>query len=241
MSPKTMRDLLLIIAAALMLPTHCGARGSQSSSAKSTIYSYGFEFRDSSNVVFVRGDRWIRVFATEGVNSWGPGATVECLVSHGTCVVTQFYDGGATNTHTTYKVARWDGDRIEAENGNADIASRDLSEGYRQELAATCLILNRARQQVFTAQKQKGESCRQLDKYIDDGVSVRAERAEQLCALRDGDSTVYDCPNPPRPTDKHGKAAPTPTYHTSQRVAYCEDWVLNKDGEWEDHVHKCSK
>jgi hypothetical protein len=45
--------------------------------------------------------------------------------------------------------------------------------------------------------------------------------------------------NPSLPTDKHGKTAPTPTYHLSNGVAYCEDWVLNKDGEWEDHVSKC--
>jgi hypothetical protein len=209
--------------------------------------SNAFEFSDSPNVVTVRGSRWIRlghrvpgVFATDGVSSWGPGAIVECVVDPGTCGVTQFYDGAVPLAiHTIYKVTRWDSDRIEAENGSVDIASRELSEGYRQTRAATCLIVNRARKQVFTAQKQTGQTCSQLDKYIDDGVVVRAE---QLCAMRNGAPapTMYACPNSPRPTDKHGKGAPTPTYHVSNRVKYCEDWVLNSDGEWEDHVNKCS-
>jgi hypothetical protein len=40
-------------------------------------------------------------------------------------------------------------------------------------------------------------------------------------------------------TDKHGRTAPTPTYHMSHGIAYCEDWTLTKEGEWEDHISKC--
>lgn len=176
-----------------------------SSPIRSKKYSLGFEFIDKPNVVTVRGSRWIELVPTGGVTSRGPGATVECTVGIQACVVTEFFDGGATSVDTTYRISRWDSDRIEAENGSVDIPSKNLSEGYRQELAATCLILNRTKKQVFSARKQKGQSCRQLDEDLD-GRNVA--RAEQLCALRNGDPTIYDCPNPPRPTDKHGNAVP---------------------------------
>lgn len=52
----------------------------------------------------------------------------------------------------------------------------------------------------------------------------------------------YDVPAvTQRPPDKHGNPAPTPTYHVSKGVVYCENWVLNKNGAWEDRVQKCSK
>ena len=140
---------------------------------------------------------------------------------------------------TITKVTRWDTDRIEAEAGIVDSPSTALSERYREELATTCLILNREKKQAFMVQREKDQTCRQLDNYLDsDGVRPRAS---QLCALQPANrrTTTYGCPNPPLPSDKHGRLAPTP--QVSNGVAYCGNWALNKDDEWEDHVHKCVK
>jgi hypothetical protein len=55
-------------------------------------------------------------------------------------------------------------------------------------------------------------------------------------------TVCYDVPAvTQRPTDKHGRSAPTPTYYISNGLAYCGDWMLNNDGEWESHVNVCSQ
>jgi uncharacterized protein YecT (DUF1311 family) len=108
---------------------------------------------------------------------------------------------------------------------------------YREELASRCLIVNRVKQQVLTAKKRRGPTCNGLTQDIVRGIVVDAQ---QLCAYRSGATRIYDCPNPPRPTDKHGKAEPMPTSHMSNGVAYCENWSLNGAGEWQDHVRPCS-
>jgi hypothetical protein len=205
------------------------------STPASVMPSY-YEFLDSTGEVIVRGTRWIRLFPTDGSISWGPGAIVRCVATLGKCTLTQFYDGGATRENTTYKITRWDSGRIEAEGEGTDMPRPSLSQGYLKQLGTTCLILNRDKRQAFMAHRKETKTCRNLD--MDLGGSVVID-ADQLCHLKRGETNAYDCPKPPRPTDKHGKSAPTPTYHLSNGVPYCENWVLNRAGEWEDHVRAC--
>lgn len=228
----------LIIVTVVLLPSLGHGRGSAVKQAAATTNPKDYEFIDTKDEVTVRGTRWIVLFPKGGTSGWGPGATVKCTVESKRCVVIQFYDGGATWTTTTYKVTRWDKGRIEAEFGVVDIPRASLSEGYVRELASTCLILNRDKKQVLTAQKRKDQSCRQLDESLD---SRGVLDAVQLCAVNseEFDVDTYECPNPPRPTDKHGRMSPTPTYHISNGVAYCEHWHLDKADEWEGHVSEC--
>lgn len=159
-----------------------------------------------------------------------------------TCTVRQFYDGGATNTVTTYKITRWDDGRIEAEFGSVAMPRSQLSEGFRRELDTTCIIVNREHRQVFTAQKAEGRSCRQLTESLSAG-HVNAGMV-QLCAIPSGDFAndrlvTNGCPSPPINRDRHGNVAPTPTSHKSGGVALCEDWALSDNFEWEHHARRC--
>jgi hypothetical protein len=154
-----------------------------------------FEFVDDPNTVSVKGSMWIFVVPSGGATSMGPGASIRCSKDSGSCVLVQYFDGGATNTTTTYEITHWGIGQIEAENGHVNIADKHLSEGYRESLAAECLIVNRAKEQAFKVRKQTGQTCRQLDKLLDEGTLLPGE---QLCARGTGPRPSYECPNPLR-------------------------------------------
>jgi hypothetical protein len=149
-----------------------------------------FRFDDSPQTVVAQGTVWIPLVPTSGVSSWGPGAIVECKAERGNCLLTQFFlDPGRNTIETTYKISRWDAERVEAEDGRVDIPDKHLSDGYRHKLAVECLILDRKAQQVFVAEKREGQACRDINPGMEDGTLVKGD---QLCG-RSGAS--YDCPN----------------------------------------------
>jgi len=145
-----------------------------------------FEFKDSPSAIVAHGTVWIPLIVTNGVTSWGAGAIVDCNAERGSCLLTQFYDAGHTTTQTTYKISRWDADRVEAEDGRTNVG---VSDRYRQILAVECLILNRKAQQVFFAEKRDGQACRQIDPQM---INESLARGRQLSA-RSGNA--FNCPN----------------------------------------------
>jgi hypothetical protein len=155
-------SFLSVVAITLLVPN-----AEPQSSVSLYARSNSFDFNDSPTAVIVRGSRWIDLFPNDGMRSRGPGAVVECHVANRTCVITQFQDRGSASTHTTYKVSRWDNDRIEAETSDPNIANTSVRDGHHQSVSTTCLILNRAKKQAFTVRKQRGQECSQLDKYIE--------------------------------------------------------------------------
>ena len=181
--------------------------GKQSSEPIPQHMPKNFEFNDTSNAVTVRGTQWLYLFSADGVSNVGPGAKVECIANRGTCNITQFDDGGAASNLSTYKITRWDSERIEAENSSATMPNDQLSDSS----PSTCLILNREKQQLFMAPKQNGQSCRQVNEYLEYYYFIADNRekptvgrflmgAQQLCAkkkMNAGGDPIYECPNPP--------------------------------------------
>lgn len=196
-----------------------------------------FLYSETKDRVTVSGGVWVRLVPSDGLRSWAPGAVVECKRTPKTCVLTQFYDGGATSVVTTFAIASWSPDRIEADRARQVIDTSVVTAEYSAKLAGQCLIVDLQKRRLFLADVPAKQTCTQIADSLSSGDAFVG--VDQLCAA--SDTTTDGCPNPPIKRDKHGDFAPTPTYYESKGTRYCEDWVLNQSTEWEVQTHKCGE